>query len=145
MKSILLILSVVISSLVLSCSHSHDHDHDGDHAEAYGYALFNQNNVEVLRVQNATPSDSIRIGVDSTSQVFTVKFLDDKNELFTPTEAELSLRITFGNGAIASETISNRWNFTVKGLSAGTTSMRISLFHDDHADFVAAPVYVVVQ
>lgn len=143
MKLILLVLSVVLSSLVLSCSHSHDHD--GDHAEAYGYVLFDQNNIEVLRVQNATPSDSIRINVDSTSQVFTVKFLDDKNELFTPTEAELSLKITFGNGAIASETISNRWNFTVKGISAGTTSMRISLFHDDHADFVAAPVYVVVR
>lgn len=143
MKLILLVLSVVVSSLVLSCSHSHDHD--GDHAEAYGYVLFDQNNIEVLRVQNATPSDSIRIGVDSTTMLYTVKFLNDKNELFTPTEAELSLKITFGNGAIASETISNRWNFTVKGLSAGTTSMRISLFHDDHADFVAAPVYVVVR
>lgn len=142
MKTALFIVIALVSTFLFSCSHSHDH---GDHVEAFGLVLFDSNNMEVLRVQNGNPSDSIRVKVDSVSKVYTVKFLDEKNELFTPSDDEISMKLTLGNGAIASETISNKWNFTVKGLSVGTTSLRVSLFHDDHADFVSAPIYIAVR
>lgn len=142
MKTAVFVVICLVSTLLFSCSHTHDHD---DHAEAFGLVLFDANNMEVLRVQNGNPSDSLRVKVDSVSKVYTVKFLDEKNELFTPTDDKVSMKLTFGNGTIASETISNKWNFTVKGLSVGTTSMRVSLFHEDHADFVSAPIYVAVR
>lgn len=142
MKTTLFIVIGLVSTFFLSCSHSHDHD---EHAEAYGLVLFDSNNMEVLRVQNGNPSDSIRVQVDSVTKVYTVKFLDEKNEVFTPSDDDLSMKLTFGNGTIASETIINNWNFTIKGLSVGTTSIRVSLFHDDHADFVSAPIYVAVR
>jgi len=142
MKAVLFIVIGLVSTFFLSCSHSHDHD---EHTEAYGVVLFDSNNMEVLRVQNGNPSDSIRVQVDSVTKVYTVKFLDEKNEVFTPSDDDLTMKLTFGNGTIASETISNKWNLTVKGLSVGTTSLRVSLFHNDHADFVSAPIYVAVR
>jgi len=144
MKTFLFMLLTVVLVLTTSCSDSHNHS-DDDHAEAFGFVLFDQNNKEILRNQNATPSDSIRILLDSSSTLYRVQFLNDKNELFTPTDVALSIKLTFGNGAIATETITNRWNFSLKGVSRGTTSLRISLFHNDHADYVSSPVTIVVQ
>ena len=85
---------------------------------------------------------------DSTeTPLIFVKFLTDDGTVGTPQGAEHSLQLTVADTSIAEpETHQGEdWEFHIKGKQIGQTTLEISIFHNDHPDFVSRPIPIQVN
>ena len=141
----------------------HDHDHDEDHTDADGFVLETEAGVEVYREFEGTQTGGVTLSVGETLELM-VHFLDHEGNEIEHSDDEHDDHDDHGDegdddsdGLVVSEndaTIAvveveghdeedgddhdDHGNaLHVEGVSAGTTSFKLQLMHDGHADYTS--------
>lgn len=111
-----------------------------EHAEADGYVAL-RNGLPQFSVwqTEVTGFATAPLGADSDTLEFV--FLDVDSVEFVPEVAEgFALEMQIGSPATASATQVGDWGATLHGVSAGSTTLRVGIYHIDHIDFLAVAV-----
>ena len=124
----------------------HDDDHD-DHAEVEGLML-RANGQTLVTVDEGEVSGTITVPVGDETALILVEFMDhDGDEVHVDEDPDLSLGHVIGDDSIIEweQHEGEDYEFHLKGLSAGTTTLVLELRHGDHADFRTPAITVVVE
>ena len=154
MKAHLVFMLVGMFLITTSCEDDdHDHDHDEDHTDADGFILENEDGTEMYREFEGAMTGSLTLGVGDTLEL-SVHFLDHEgNEI----EHEEEREEDHEDGLVVSENDANiavvevedheegeeggeehhEMAIHVIGVSAGSTSFKLQLMHDGHADYTS--------
>ena len=154
MKAHLVFMLVGMFLITTSCEDDdHDHDHDEDHTDADGFILENEDGTEMYREFEGAMTGSLTLGVGDTLEL-SVHFLDHEgNEIEHEEEGEEDHE----DGLVVSENHANiavvevedheegeeggeehhEMAIHVIGVSAGSTSFKLQLMHDGHADYTS--------
>jgi|TARA_B100000686_G_scaffold144507_1_gene151945 activator of 2-hydroxyglutaryl-CoA dehydratase len=154
MKAHLVFMLVGMFLITTSCEDDdHDHDHDEDHTDADGFILENEDGTEMYREFEGAMTGSLTLGVGDTLEL-SVHFLDHEgNEIEHEEEGEEDHE----DGLVVSENDANiavvevedheegeeggeehhEMAIHVIGVSAGSTSFKLQLMHDGHADYTS--------
>ncbi|MEM6644940.1 MAG: hypothetical protein AAF730_01690 [Bacteroidota bacterium] len=122
-----------------------DDDHE-EHADVEGLML-RANGATLVTVDEGEVSGSISVPLgDETSLIF-VQFMNHDGETVTIDDPEFSLGYAIGNTSTIEweQHEGEDYEFHLKGLSAGTTTLTLELLHGDHADFKTPAISVVVE
>ena len=130
----------------LACEQD-DHIHDEEHTDADGFVLEDESGVKIYRELEGNIEGSITITPGDTLEL-SVHFLDHEgNEIDhdeKEDEDELSVSENDSNIAIVAveeheegEENHHEMAFHIIGVSSGTTSFKLQLMHDGHADYTS--------
>ena len=140
------VLGVSLFLFIVSCEDD-DHDHD-EHADAEGFILESSSGTQVYKEFKGTQTGSVTLTSGETLEL-TVHFLgDDGKELEHDEhegEEEGELKVSGFNSSIATVEVEEEHGdhgdeeehemaLEIKGVSAGSTSFKLELMHDGHAD-----------
>jgi len=134
----------------------HDHDHDEDHTDADGFVLETEAGVEVYREFEGTQTGGVTLSVGETLELM-VHFLDhegneiehsddddhdDHGDGLAVSENDATVAIVEVEGHDEEEGDDHGDEehgnaLHVEGVSAGTTSFKLQLMHDGHADYTS--------
>ncbi|MDG2265642.1 MAG: hypothetical protein P8L91_01540 [Candidatus Marinimicrobia bacterium] len=150
MKAHLIFILIGMFLITTSCEDD-NHDHDEDHTDADGFILENEDGTEMYREFEGAMTGSLTLGVGDTLEL-SVHFLDhDGNEIEHEEdeehdeEDELVVSENDVNIAIVEveeheegeEGEHHEMAIHVIGVSAGSTSVKLQLMHDNHADYTS--------
>ena len=150
MKAHLIFILIGMFLITTSCEDD-DHEHDDEHTDADGFVLEDENGSEVYREFEGAIEGSVSLSVGDTL-VLSVHFLDhDGNEIEHEEdeeheeEDELVVSENDVNIAIVEveeheegeEGEHHEMAIHVIGVSAGSTSFKLQLMHDNHADYTS--------
>ena len=126
----------------------HNHDHDEEHTDADGFVLENESGSEVYREFEGAITGTVTLSVGDTLEL-SVHFLDHEgNEIEhegdEEDEDELVISENDSNIAIVEveeheegEEEHHEMAIHVIGVSAGSTSFKLQLMHEGHADYTS--------
>ena len=124
----------------------HDHDHDEEHTDADGFVLEDESGMEVYREFEGATTGTVTLAVGDTLEL-SVHFLDhDGNEIAHDEEDEDELSVSENDSNIAvfeveeheeGEEEHHGMALHVVGVSTGSTSFKLQLMHDGHADYTS--------
>ena len=124
----------------------HDHDHDEEHTDADGFVLEDETGTEVYREFEGATTGTVTLAVGDTLEL-SVHFLDhDGNEIEHDEEDEDELSVSENDSNIAvfeveeheeGEEEHHGMALHVVGVSTGSTSFKLQLMHDGHADYTS--------
>ena len=121
----------------------HDHDHDEEHTDADGFVLEDESGTEVYREFEGATTGTVTLAVGDTLEL-SVHFLDhDGNEIEHDEEDEDELSVSENDSNIAvfeveeGEEEHHGMALHVVGVSTGSTSFKLQLMHDGHADYTS--------
>ena len=143
-RLVLLITSMIF--FTTGCEYD-DHDHDEEHTDADGFVLEDQNGTEVYKEFEGAIEGTITLSVGETLEL-SVHFLDhEENEIEHEEgeeEDELSVSENDANIAIVEaeeneegEGDHHEMAIHIIGVSAGSTSFKLQLMHEGHADYTS--------
>jgi hypothetical protein len=144
-----LVVALSLSIIIFGCDKDNpvDEDNHGEHAEAVGLVI-SQSGAEIVRYENGTVTGKISVAAGEETPLLSVKFIDEHDsELFTPEGEHHSLGWTIADESIAEvekHEEDGEWMFHIKGKITGNTTIEIKIMHEDHADFVSAPIPIEV-
>jgi hypothetical protein len=121
----------------------HVHEGGHEHAEAEGLIL-RRAGADLVTVWQGAVTGSLEVAAGGESLPIDVIFLDHDQDEFTPHGEEYTMGLGVDNSVVASLTPTGDWQFTLGGVSEGTTSITVSILHDGHADFTSADIDVNV-
>ena len=143
------VIGVTSLLFIVSCEDD-DHDHD-EHTDAEGFILENSSGTQVYKEFKGTQTGSVTLTSGETLEL-TVHFLgDDGKELEHDEhegEEEGELKVSGFNSSIATVEVEEEHGdhgdeeehemaLEIKGVSAGSTSFKLELMHDGHADYTS--------
>ena len=149
------VLGVTLLLFIVSCEDD-DHDHE-EHTDAEGFILENSSGTQVYKEFKGTQTGSVSLSTGETLEL-TVHFLgDDGKELEHDDheggeEEEAELKVSGLNSSIATVEVEeghddghdhdhddeeHEMALEIKGVSAGSTSFKLELMHDGHADYTS--------
>ena len=134
------VLGVTLLLFIISCED--DHDHDEEHTDAEGFILESSSGTQVYKEFKGTQTGSVTLTSGETLEL-TVHFLgDDGKELEHDEhegEEEEELKVSGFNSSIATVEVEEEHEMAleIKGVSAGSTSFKLELMHDGHADYTS--------
>ena len=149
------VLGVTLLLFIVSCEDD-DHDHE-EHTDAEGFILENSSGTQVYKEFKGTQTGSVALTAVETLEL-TVHFLgDDGKELEHDDheggeEEEAELKVSGFNSSIATVEVEeghddghdhdhddeeHEMALEIKGVSAGSTSFKLELMHDGHADYTS--------
>jgi len=150
MRSLVSVLGIFLALFIVSCEDD-DHKHDEEHVDAEGFILESEG-TEIYREFKGTKTGSVTVAVGETLEV-SVHFLgDDGKELeheHEGEEEEGSLRVSGANSSIATVEVEEGHDdghdhdheeemaLEITGVSAGSTSFKLELMHEGHADYTS--------
>tara|TARA_Y100000590_G_scaffold250053_1_gene280937 strand:+ start:12114 stop:12632 length:519 start_codon:yes stop_codon:yes gene_type:complete len=164
LRFLIMTVALFSSLFIISCEDDdHDH-HEEEHTDAEGFILENSAGVQVYKEFKGAQNGSITLSVNETLEL-TVHFLgDDGKELehdeHDDHDEEGELKVSGFNSSIATIEVEEEHGdgddddhdhgeemaLEVTGVSAGSTSFKLELMHDGHADYTSTTnVPVVVQ
>ena len=111
----------------------HDHDHDEDHTDADGFVLETEAGVEVYREFEGTQTGGVTLSVGETLELM-VHFLDPEGNEIEHSDDEHDEEDGDDHDAHGDE---HGNALHIEGVSAGSTSFKLVLMHDGHADYTA--------
>ena len=124
----------------------HDHYHDEEHTDADGFVLEDESGTEVYREFEGATNGTVTLAVGDTLEL-SVHFLDhDGNEIEHDEEDEDELSVSENDSNIAvfeveeheeGEEEHHGMALHVVGVSTGSTSFKLQLMHDGHADYTS--------
>ena len=145
-----------------------DHDHDEDHTDADGFVLEDESGTEVYREFEGEMTGSVTLSVGETLEL-TVHFLDHNGNEIEHSDDEHDdhddhddgedhddsdgLVVSGNDATIAVVEVEGHDEedgdehgnaLHVEGVSAGTTSFRLELMHEGHADYTSTNLVPVV-
>ena len=120
-----------------------DHDHDEEHTDADGFVLEDGNGTEVYREFEGAVEGAVNLSVGDTLEL-SVHFLDHEgNEIEHEEEEEDVLSVSENDSNIAvveveeHEEEHHEMTIHVIGVNVGSTSFKLQLMHDGHADYTS--------
>lgn len=150
---IFLLLSSIFIFSITACENSvghddHDHDHDAD---PYG-VLLEMDGVELVKQEGTdvvyNNDRSIEVIEGEQSGAVQVRWLNDHSETFLPDTGEgYSLRWSIADEevlTVVQHDSSEPWTFHFEGKNAGSTSISLLLWHNNHEHFTSLPFDVNV-
>ena len=150
-------VTILLTSMLLfttGCEDDdHDHDHDEDHTDADGFVLETEAGVEVYREFEGTQTGGVTLSVGETLELM-VHFLDHEgNEIehsddddhddhgdglvVSENDATVAVVEVEGHDEEGDDDEEHGNALHVEGVSAGTTSFKLQLMHDGHADYTS--------
>ena len=138
----------------------HDHDHDEDHTDADGFVLETEAGVEVYREFEGTQTGGVTLSVGDTLELM-VHFLDhegneiehsddehddhddngddhdDDGDGLVVSENDATIAVVEVEGHHEEDGDEHGNALHVEGVSAGSTSFKLQLMHDGHADYTS--------
>ena len=124
----------------------HDHYHDEEHTDADGFVLEDESGTEVYREFEGATTGTVTLAVGDTLEL-SVHFLDhDDNEIEHEEEDEDELSVSENDSNVAvveveeheeGEEEHHGMALHVVGVSTGSTSFKLQLMHDGHADYTS--------
>ncbi|MEL1230649.1 MAG: hypothetical protein VXA26_04995 [Candidatus Neomarinimicrobiota bacterium] len=138
----------------------HDHDHDEDHTDANGFVLETEAGVEVYREFEGTQTGGVTLSVGDTLELM-VHFLDhegneiehsddehddhddhgddhdDDDDGLVVSENDATIAVVEVEGHHEEDGDDHGNALHVEGVSAGSTSFKLQLMHDGHADYTS--------
>ena len=146
MKAHLVFILIGMFLITTSCEDD-NHNHDEDHTDANGFILENEDGTEMYREFEGAMTGSLTLGVGDTLELL-VHFLDhDGNEIEHKEDEEHEeeeLVVSENNVNIAiveveehEEGEHHEMAIHVIGVRAGSTSFKLQLMHDNHADYTS--------
>ena len=120
-----------------------DHDHDEEHTDADGFVLEDGNGTEVYREFEGAVEGAVNLSVGDTLEL-SVHFLDHEGNQIEHEEGEedeLSVSENDSNVAVVEieehEEEHHEMAIHVIGVNVGSTSFKLQLMHDGHADYTS--------
>jgi len=148
----LILAGTLVSSLFIVSCEDDDHDHDEEHIDAEGFILENSAGVEVYKEFKGAQTGSITLSVNDTLEL-TVHFLDDDGKELEHEEdgdhEEGEIVVSGNNESIAIVEVEEEHGdgddhdhgeemaIEVIGVSTGSTSFKLELMHEGHADYTS--------
>ena len=126
----------------------HNHDHDEEHTDADGFVLEDESGSELYKEFEGTMTGTVTLSVGDTLEL-SVHFLDHEgNEIEhdEQEEEEEDLVISENDSNIAiveveeheeGEEEHHEMAIHIIGVSAGSTSFKLQLMHEGHADYTS--------
>ena len=126
----------------------HNHDHDEEHTDADGFVLEDESGSELYKEFEGTMTGTVTLSVGDTLEL-SVHFLDHEgNEIehegYEEDEDKLVISENDSNIAIVEveeheegEEEHHEMAIHVIGVSAGSTSFKLQLMHEGHADYTS--------
>ena len=123
---------------------AHD-DHEEGHTDADGFILEDAAGSEVYREFEGAATGSVTLAVGETLEL-SVHFLDHEgNEIAHEEDHEGGLVVSENNASVAVVEVEEHeegedhhgMGIHVQGVSAGSTSFKVQLMHDGHADYTS--------
>ena len=120
-----------------------DHDHDDEHTDADGFVLESDTGAEVYREFEGESTGSITLGVGDTLEL-SVHFLDHDGEEIEHEEEEHEDGVSVSGydsniAIVASEDHEEEHGMAIHviGVGSGSTSFKLELMHEEHADYTS--------
>ena len=146
MKAHLIFILIGMFLITTSCEEE-DHEHDEEHTDADGFVLEDQNGTEVYKEFEGAIEGTITLSIGETLEL-SVHFLDhEENEIEHEEgeeEDELSVSENDANIAIVEaeeheegDRDHHEMAIHIIGVSAGSTSFKLQLMHEGHADYTS--------
>ena len=143
---VFLLTSMILFTAGCEDDDHHDHYHDKEHTDANGFVLEDESGTEVYREFEGATTGTVTLAVGDTLEL-SVHFLDhDGNEIEHDEEDEDELSVSENDSNIAvfeveeheeGEEEHHGMAFHVVGVSTGSTSFKLQLMHDGHADYTS--------
>lgn len=138
-------LVVVIAALVFNgCSESNPVDHDDDHARGVGIKITQSGATVVSYKYDEPVVGALTAKVGELSPAYDFQLIDEDGDAYTPSTDHHELRWEIANTSIAElwqhEGEEGGFEFHVRGLAAGSTTVVFKVYHEGHADFVSKAV-----
>ena len=145
LRAQLVLLLTGMIFFIIGCEDD-DHDHDEEHTDADGFVLEDESGTEVYREFEGATTGTVTLAVGDTLEL-SVHFLDhDGNEIEHDEEDEDELSVSENDSNIAvfeveeheeGEEEHHGMALHVVGVSTGSTSFKLQLMHDGHADYTS--------
>ncbi len=121
----------------------HNHDHNEEHTDADGFVLEDGSGIEVYREFEGAVEGAVNLSVGDTLEL-SVHFLDhDGNEIEHEVEEKDELSVSENDSNVAVVEIEeheeehHEMAIHVIGVNVGSTSFKLQLMHDGHADYTS--------
>jgi hypothetical protein len=120
-----------------------------EHFEAIGVVLTNSG-MEVASILRGETEDTLYAQVGAISDHLEVKFYNEDEQIVdAPDDGEKTLSWEIGDTAVLEvhqdDGHDGEFEFHLKGLAAGTTTLELFIMHEGHADFRSGKFTVIVQ
>lgn len=148
----LIMTTALLSSMFIVSCEDDDHDHDEEHTDAEGFVLENSAGVEIYKEFKGAQTGSVTLSVNDTLEL-AVHFLgDDGKELEHEEdgdhEEEGKIVVSGNTASIALVEVEEEHGddhdhdhaenaLEIIGVGAGSTSFKLELMHDGHADYTS--------
>ena len=153
-KYMWILLAALLPGLVLLNACSDDDNpassDDGHHMDAVGVA-FVMDGDTLVKVTSADVADvvgELEVHEGETLGPILVHFLDDEGNWFRPEheeDADHSLELRYSS-LVASITVDEaEWSFTVEGVEADSSALRVAIIHGDHDDYLSPEIPLIVS
>ena len=141
-RSLLSIFGLFLALSIVSCED--DHDHNEEHTDAEGFILETSSGTEMYREFKGTQTGSVTLNAGDTLEL-SVHFLDDNgkevehDEHEGEEEEEGELKVSGFNYSVALVEVEeeHEMGLEIIGVSIGSTSFKLELMHDGHADYTS--------
>ena len=140
----LTLLLILLSSLLNSCEENPVVVEE--HSDPVGL-IVSLNGVEVVRIEGTTVTGSFEIQKGVLSPHFQLQFLDEDGDLFLPTDTDFLPETIIGDPTLL-EVVRDEpsdWNFHLRGLKEGTTTVKLAIKHGAHNDYESPAINVEVS
>ena len=142
---------LLLTSIVLFISgcedNDHDHDHDEEHTDADGFVLENESGTVVYREFEGAVTGSVALAVGDTLEL-SVHFLDnegneieheeeEEEDVLSVSENDTSVALVEVEDLEEGEGDHHEMEIHVIGKNTGSTSFKLQLMHDGHADYTS--------
>ena len=141
-RSLLSIFGLFLALFIVSCED--DHDHNEEHTDAEGFILETSSVTEMYREFKGTHTGSVTLNAGDTLEL-SVHFLDDNGKEMEhddhegEEEEEGELKVSGFNSSVALVEVEeeHEMGLEIIGVSIGSTSFKLELMHDGHADYTS--------
>ena len=151
-RSLVSIFGIFLALFIVSCEDD-DHAHEEEHTDAEGFILENSSGTEVYREFKGAKTGAITLTAGETLEL-SVHFLDDDGKELEheehegEEEEEAELRVSGFNASVATVEFEEHHDddggdeehgmaLEITGVSTGSTSFKLELMHDEHADYTS--------
>jgi hypothetical protein len=152
MKQLKFALFLLSGALILSsCSNSTSSDDDEEHLDPFGVTMI-MNGVEIAKQENGVVTynegDYLELQTGEETNIINIRWISEDGDRFVPDEDAYNLQWVIDDEnvlEVEQHEEDGKWAFHLKGVGAGESEIRFSLFHVDHADFTSLPFEVHVE
>ncbi len=150
MKISLYIFAALALLLFVSCSEDDPNEPHHEHFEASGLVLINSGErfFKVFQGEIVSETKVLEVPLGELTDHYSIKFLDDHGDEFDPPDdPDKSLDWEIEDESIT-EVVQDEpgeWEFHLKGLKEGTTTIELRVLHIDHYGFRTPKIPVEVK